>query len=391
MPWKETCPMDERVAFIGDYVSQEWTVADLARRYGISRKTAHKWIGRYGDDPEAGLCERSRAPYQHGRAMKPAVAAAVCVLRRAHRHWGPRKMRAWLVDQLPEVAWPAASTIGDLLRREGLSERHGRKRYVVPLTRPFAPVVEANDLWTTDFKGWYRTADGSRCDPLTVIDSATRFVLACRIVSPTRDGVQPWFERLFREQGLPRAIRTDNGPPFASTGPARLSRLSVWWLKLGIQVERIRPGHPEENGRHERFHRTLDLEAGQPAATPRALQQRFDRTRREFNEDRPHEALGNVPPARLYRPAPRPYPDRLEEFAYPMTTRVRHVRGRGEIKWNGELVFLTEALAGETVGVSETETGDWRVAFMHLELGRIDRHSGHFTPAWHGPAIAARG
>src|SRR6201988_2979150 len=308
MPWKETCPMDQRVAFIADWLRDEWTMSDLAYRYGISRKTAYKWVARYTGDPAHGLADRSRAPTQAGGAMADEVRDAVLALRRAHPYWGPKKLRAVLRDRAPRGAWPAASTMGDLLRREGLSQPRRRARYVVPLTQPLAAATAPNDVWTADFKGWFRTGDGTRCDPLTIADACSRGVFCCRIVSPTDLGVRPWFERTFREYGWPRALRTETGPPFATPGPAQLSQLAVWWLKLGIQLDRIAPGHPEQNGRHERFHLTLQKETTTPPArTPRQQQTRLDRMRREFNTERPHEALGQQPPSRVHVVSSRPY------------------------------------------------------------------------------------
>jgi putative transposase len=377
--------MDQRVAFIADWLRDEWTMTELAERYQISRKTAYKWVGRYAVDPEHGLADRSRAPHKHGRAMAAELGRAIVSLRRAHPRWGPKKLRAILTAREPAGAWPAASTMGDLLRREGLSQPRRRARYIVPLTQPLAAAHAPNDVWTADFKGWFRTADGTRCDPLTVADACSRFVLCCRIVAPSERGVRPWFERAFREHGLPQALRTDNGSPFATTGAARLSHLAVWWLKLGIQLDRIDPAHPEQNGRHERFHLTLQQETTTPpASTPLQQQRRFDRMRREFNTERPHEALGQQPPAHLYVPSPRPYPARLEDPWYDATHQVRRVRPTGQIKWQGELVFVSEAVRREPVGLVETEHGDWLARFMHVELGRIDRRTRRFTSAWHG-------
>lgn len=377
--------MDQRVAFIADWLRDEWTMSALVARYGISRKTGYKWVERYESAGAEGLAERSRAPTVHGRALAEEVREAVLALRRAHPHWGPKKLRAILAARAPERAWPAASTVGDLLRRVGLSRPRRRPRYVVPLTQPLAAAQAPNDVWTADFKGWFRTGDGTRCDPLTILDACSRFVLCCHIVAPHEAGVRPWFERTFRTFGLPQALRTDNGPPFATMGAGQLSALAVWWLKLGIQVDRIDPGHPEQNGRHERFHLTLQEETMQtPAATPRQQQGRFDRLRREFNSIRPHEALGQQPPARVHMASPRPYPTRLAEPWYDATHQVRRVRDNGEIKWRGDLVFVSAALRHEPVGLAETERGDWLVRFMHLELGRIDRRTRRFTPAWHG-------
>ena len=380
--------MDQRVALIADWLRDEWPITQLARRYGVTPKTVYKWVDRYLADRAHGLVERSRAPVQHGRATAPAVQAAVVQLRRQQPTWGPKKLRAVLQRRHPTQAWPAASTIGDVLRRAGLSQPQRRARYLVPLTQPLAAAVAPNDVWTADFKGWFRTQDATRCDPLTVADACSRWVLCCQIVPPTECGVRPWFERTFREYGLPHALRTDSGPPFATTGAGRLSHLAVWWLKLGIRLDRIDPGHPEQNGRHERFHLTLQQETTRPPATTAAQQQRrFDRLRHTFNHERPHEALGQHPPATVYVPSPRPYPARLEDPWYDATHQVRRVKPTGQIRWQGDLIFVSEAVRGEVVGVAETESGDWTVRFMQVELGRIDRQTRRFTPAWHGRRI----
>lgn len=383
MPWKETCPMDQRVAFVADWARGAWTLSELAVRYGISRKTAHKWLARYRAEGAVGLADRSRAPHAHGRAIDAARRAEVLALRRRYPHWGPRKLQALLAT--PGHPAPAASTMGTWLRAAGLSTPRRRRRYVRPLTQPLATAQAPNDVWSADFKGWFRTRDGARCDPLTIADGWSRFVVCCRIVPPTEAGVRPCFERAFRTYGLPRAMRTDNGWPFATTGPARLSRLAVWWLKLGIQVDRIDPGHPEQNGRHERFHLTLQQETvTPPAASAVAQQRRFDRLRRIFNTVRPHEALGQRPPLSVYQPSPRAYPVRLEEAWYDATTQVRRVKAAGQIRWRGDWVFVSQALCDEWIGLTETTRGDWTVHFMHVELGRIDRTTNRFVAVWPG-------
>ncbi|HKU92270.1 MAG TPA: IS481 family transposase [Sphingomicrobium sp.] len=377
--------MDQRVALIADWLRDEWSMTELAERYGVARKTVYKWVARYQSDPGGSLADRSRAPHAHGRRMTDEVAALIVALRRRYPRWGPKKLRWALEERDATRPWPAASTIGELLGRAGLSERRRRPRYAVPLTQPLVAAQQPNDVWSGDFKGWFRTADGTRCDPLTIIDNYSRWVLCCRITAPTDAGVRPWCERVFREYGLPRVFRTDNGTPFASSGAAQLTRLSVWWLRLGIQLDRIDPGHPEQNGRHERFHRTLQEETAQPPAASAAQQQRrFDRMRRAFNEERPHEALGQQPPARVYVPSSRPFPSRLDEPFYDPTHQVRRVRDKGQIKWAGEEVFICEALCGELVGLAETVRGDWTVRFMHIEVGRIERRTGRFRAAWHG-------
>jgi putative transposase len=394
MPWKETCVMDEKMAFIAECLRGELPMTALCERYGISRDTGYRLLGRYRDEGSAGLVPRSRAPHRPGLAMAAEVAEAITALRRERPFWGPRKLRAVLTRRDPKQVWPAPSTIGDLLRREGLSVPRRRRRRALPLTQPFLPVHEPNDLWCIDFKGWFRTADGQRCDPLTISDADSRFLIECRIVPETIEAVQPVVERAFRELGLPRAIRSDNGTPFASSSsPGGLSRLSVHWVKLGIRLERIDPGAPQQNGRHERMHATLKAETSRPPAGTAAEQQaRFDRFRNDFNDHRPHEALGQVPPTSRYRRSPRAYPSRIEAPWYDADHAVRKVRSNGEIRWGGEMIFLSEALIGEPVGITETEAGDWLVRFADIDLGLIDRRSKKLRrfsagrPAGHAPA-----
>jgi transposase InsO family protein len=366
--------MDERVMFIGDCLRGELPMVALCEIYGISRKTGYKWLGRYRDDPEGGLLDRSRAPLRPACGMDEEVSGAILRLRRCRPHWGPRKLRVVLALREPKVAWPAPSSIGDLLRREGLSLGRRRRAAVSPAARPFLDVMAPNDVWSVDFKGWFRTGDGERCDPLTISDSHSRYLLTCRIVAPTGEGVRPSFVRAFRAHGLPLAIRSDNGPPFASQGAGGLSRLAIEWLKLGIKLERIQPGQPQQNGRHERMHRTLKGETScPPAPSPEAQQRRFDRFRQRYNQERPHEALGQRTPESLYTASPRPYPAKLGEPWYDAEHAVRRVRSNGEIKWGGDLIFISETLDGELIGVAETQDGDWIVRFADIDLGVINR------------------
>jgi len=287
-----------------------------------------------------------------------------------------------LVEHHPELPVPAASTIGEWLRREGVVGRSRRRRRCPPNTQPFAAVSAANDVWCTDFKGWFRTSDGRRCDPFTLTDAHSRYLLRCQAVArPDEANVRPIFEAAFKEQGLPLAIRSDNGPPFASPGVGGLSRLAVWWIKLGIRPERIVAGKPQQNGRHERVHRTLNQEtATPPAASVAAQQERFDASRAVYNNERPHEALGQQTPALLYEPSPRPYPDRVEHPHYGEEVAVRRVRSTGQIKWAGELIFVGEALIGEPVGIRETEGGDWLVRYADVELGYIHPQRRRLSP-----------
>jgi putative transposase len=382
MPWRETCQMDQRTQFIARVLAGKDEMTALCREYGISRKTGYKWLERYRCEGAVGLRERSHAPLRHGQAHDVAVVQAVLELRERWRHWGPKKLRVKFGEHHPELPMPAASTIGDWLRREGLAGRARRRRHCPPYTRPFAAVAAANDVWCTDFKGWFRTADGRRCDPFTLSDAHSRYLLRCQVVArPDEANVRPLFEAAFQEHGLPLAIRSDNGPPFASPGVGGLSRLAVWWIKLGIRPERIVAGKPQQNGRHERVHRTLNQEtAVPPAASLPAQQQRFDDFREVYNNERPHEALGQKTPALLYQPSPRPYPDRLDDPSYAGDAAIRRVRSNGQIKWAGELIFVGEALIGEPVGVVETEGGDWLVRYGDVALGYIHPQRRRLSP-----------
>jgi transposase InsO family protein len=315
-------------------------------------------------------------------ATTRAQAEAIIGLRRRKSSWGPKKLRARLAALAPEQQWPALSTIGDLLRREGLSRRRQRRRRATPSARSELRVgLAPNDLWCIDFKGWFRTGDGAQCYPLTVTDSFSRYLLCCRVTAPDYEGCRPRFEQLFREYGLPGTILSDNGPPFASLAAGGLSRLSIWWVKLGIGLARIVPGKPQQNGRHERMHRTLKAETAKPPAATVVAQQRcFDRFRAEFNHERPHEALGQTVPAAHYTLSVRPYPARLEDPAYPADFERRRVRSNGEIKWQGELLFIAGPLSGEVIGLCENDDGDAQVYFGPVHLGTIDGVTLKFQP-----------
>src|SRR5712692_9223500 len=307
MPWQEVCLMDEKMRCIGALLAQEENMTELCERFGVSRKSGYTLRRRYLAEGAAGVVERSRAPHVIPWAISAAQAEAIIGVRQAHPSWGPRKLRANLQRRAPAQGWPAPSTIGELLRREGLSQPRKRRRSASPSPSPLRTAVTANDLWGIDFKGWFRTGDGARCDPLTITDAFSRYLLCAQLMArPDYANCRSAMERAFREYGLPRAIRSDNGAPFASVGVGGLSRLSVWWIKLGIMPERIEPGQPLQNGRHERMHRTLKAEcANPPAATAAAQQRRFDQFRAELNQQRPHEALGQPPPAQHYAPSAR--------------------------------------------------------------------------------------
>jgi putative transposase len=374
MPWMETSPVDQRECFIRDHRLDLYAMVELCARYGISRKTGYKWLARFDAGGRAGLRDRSRAPHHCPHRIARAMAAVICAARRQHPSWGPAKLLAWLEPRHPNLTWPAVSTAGDLLARRGLVKKRRRRRPwqhpgVVPAT-----TTQPNDLWTADFKGHFRTRDARYCYPLTVADQHTRYLLACHgLLSTKGSGVRPVFDRLFREYGLPRAIRTDNGVPFATTGIHGLSQLNVWWLRLGIQHQRILPAHPEQNGAHERMHKTLKGEACRPPQSCLPTQQRaFNAFRRLYNVERPHEALRNRPPATLYRPSSRPYTGTLPPVEYPGHFLVKRVTNAGTIRLKKRLLFLSNALQQHPVGLEEVDDGIWSIHFCRVLLGRVD-------------------
>ena len=375
MPWSSPSVMDQKLQFVADCLRGEEPVSVLCERYGISRQTGHLWKRRYQVEGASGLEERSRAPHVHGRAMPREIAQRIIELRHIKPYWGPKKLLAILAEKHPDAPWPSPSAASDLLRREGLSAPRRRRR-VLPVEQPFAAIGAANDTWCIDFKGWFRTGDGHRCDPLTVTDAFSRYLLGLKIVEPVTEAVQKEMDRLFREHGLPRSIRSDNGTPFASTGAGGLTRLSARWAKMGIQLERIQPGKPQQNGRHERMHGTLKAEACKPAQkTPKAQQARFDAFRAEYNGERPHEALGQIPPTRLYHPSPRPYAAPKGDPDYG-DDQVRRIRTSGEIRWSGGLIFVSEALVGEAVALREQDDGCILVRFCDVPLLLFDPRKG---------------
>lgn len=374
MPWRETTPMHERLRFLRDYHSGLFPFSELCAHYRISRKTGYKWLKRFTTDGVAGLADRARTPQHCPHRVPPEVADPLVTVRQHHPTWGARKIIAYLGTHHPDQAWPAASTVGELLKRHGLIRPHRRRPHPGHPGRPQTLMAEPNAVWTADFKGQFKTLDGLYCYPLTVVDGCSRFLLACQaLLSTHQQGVQSVFEELFREYGLPQVIRTDNGVPFATQAIGRLSRLHVWWLKLGIRPELIQPSHPEQNGRHERLHRTLKAEATRPpAATVQAQQDLFNHFRTEYNQLRPHEALGQQPPAARYTPSPRAYPPHLPALEYPAHYEVRKVSRNGGLRWHSGWVNVSHVLADEYVGLEEVADGIWSVYFGPLLLGRFD-------------------
>jgi putative transposase len=368
--------MEEKVRFVFEYEQDEHTMTELCRSYGIARETGYVWLRRYREHGLEGLVELKRAAQRHGNQTPPEREQAVVELRQAHMGWGPRKLKRVLERDQPGRSWPAASTIGELLKREGLVVGRKKRRRTAPYTEPLAHADGPNRVWCADFKGWFRTGDGERLDPLTISDAYSRYLLRCQAVAKTdTERARAIFEAGFREYGMPEAIRTDNGAPFASSAVAGLSRLAVWWMKLGIVPERIQAGHPEQNGRHERMHRTLKQETAQPAAANRRAQQRaFDRFRQEYNQQRPHQALGMQTPAAVYEPSPRAYPARVPEPEYPTTMLVRSVRHQGQIRWQKQEVFLSEVLWGERIGLLPLDERWFTVYFAQFPIARFDSY-----------------
>lgn len=370
MPWEDARPMDRRAAFVLEAARGEEPVAAVCRRFGISRKTGYKWLGRWAAEGAAGLADRSRAPLGHPQATAAELLEACLAARRMHPTWGPAKVRTWLARRAPERAWPALSTIGALFDREGLTVKR-RLRRRAPPGPPLFAADAANDVWCIDFKGWFRTGDGTRIDPLTLSDACSRYLLRCQAVArPDSAHVWPILDAAFREYGLPLRLRSDNGPPFATTGAGGLSRMAVNVIRAGVTPERITPGKPQENGRHERMHLTLLIDAASPpAATPRRQQARFQAFVASYNNERPHAALGGATPADAYAASPRRWDGVLRSPEPETGEDVRRVKPNGVINWRGTRVYVSEALGGEPVALAETAGGRWRVHYGPVLLG----------------------
>jgi transposase InsO family protein len=373
MPFVESSRMERRVGLMQDYDTGAFSVTELCARYGIDRSTFYLWQSRRESGDARWFEDRSHAPGSCPHRTASDIEAAVIAVRMRFAHFGPKKIRAWLGLHQPERSWPAASTIGDVLKRAGLVPMRRVRHRPLDLPRQFGDADAPNREWACDFKGWFRTGDGRRCDPLTVTDGYSRYLLDVRIADQSIAGVRPVFERLFGDHGLPQAIRCDNGPPFGSDGAGGLTRLSAWWTKLGVRPHFIRPSCPQDNGRHERMHRELKRYTSQPAAATLAEQQvRFDEFRNHYNEERPHEGVGQMPPASLWTASPRQMPNCIEEPWYDADHEVRRVQQSGDIKWRQGRVFVSESLYGELVGVIEREDGSHLVRFCDIDLGVID-------------------
>ena len=375
MPWRTSGPMDERLQFVRDALRDRFTMSELCARYGVSRRIGYKWLARYEADGRRGLADRSHVPHHCPHKIQPAMETLLVAERSAHPHWGARKLLAVLARRHPRIgSWPAASTVADLLARRGLvHHRRSRRASVHPgVVRPVT--VAPNDLWTADFKGQFRTGDGRYCYPLTLADQHTRFLLACRGVLSTQTvTAKPIFERAFREFGLPLAIRTDNGVPFATQAIHGLSYLNVWWMRLGILHQRSRPGCPQDNGAHERMHRTMKRQAIKPVRASYTAQQRnFDAFRHEYNEERPHERLDQQTPASQYGASARTYPDRLPTLEYPGHFVVKKITTGGTFRFHHRLLYLANAMVDQHIGLEETDDGIWAIHFNTILLATFD-------------------
>lgn len=373
MSWSETTAMEQRIQFIRDWRRGVHTVSDLCALYGVSRKTGYKWARRYVEEGPDGLVERSHAACVVHNRTSPEVEQALLELRRRHPSWGAKKLLLILGERSPQLELPGRSTVCDILDRNGLVSKRPRRRVIGHPGKPNGHIAAPNESWSADFKGQFKLGNGQYCYPLTVTDNYSRYLLECQALEGTQlEPSKAVFTRLFKEYGLPRRIRTDNGVPFAASTLGRLSRLSAWWVRLGVMPEFIEPGKPQQNGRHERMHRTLKAEATKPAAAnARAQQRKFNVFRQEYNEIRPHEALDMARPAHLYQPSLRPMPDKLPQLEYPDRFEVRYVSANGGIRWNNDWVNVTSAIVGEYVGLEEIDNGQWDVYYGPLKLGRL--------------------
>ena len=376
----ETNVVKERLAFVLDLESGHWSMTELCERYGVSRPTGYKWLARHQGGGGSGLDDRSRAPrrcpHRTGDVLEALIVAA-----RQEYGWGAKKRLRVLRTRHPHRAWPARSTTNAILERHGLLQKNRRRRkWAHPGSIPVATQCP-NQVWPADFKGQFRTGDGQYCYPLTVTDHFSRRVLACHgLHSVKTEGAKPVFRALFREVGLPDAIRTDNGAPFASTGIHGLAALNVWWMQLGIVHQRITPASPQENGTHERMHRELKRETARPAASSlRAQQRRFDAFRQRYNDERPHEALGDRTPSTLWRPSSRSYPEHRTHPDYPSHLEIRRVSTAGTFRLLSRQPFLSHALGGEDIGLEEVGNGIWNIVYYSTLLGKIDERTSRIT------------
>jgi transposase InsO family protein len=372
----ETNGSDERRQFVRDFASGHWSMSELCERYGVTRPTGYKWVARHRTEGDGGLVERSRAPLTCPHRTGTDVEALIVAARRQYG-WGAKKLLTVLRTRHPALPWPARSTVNEVLDRHHLLRKNRRRRrWAHPGETPLE-TDHPNQVWPADFKGQFRTGDGQYCYPLTVTDHFSRVLLLCRGLHSVHTAlVRPVFRALFREVGLPDAIRTDNGAPFASTGIHGLSALNVWWMQLGIVHQRIRPSSPQQNGQHERMHRELKRETTRPPSrTLRAQQRRFEAFRTRYNDDRPHEGIGDRTPSSLWAPSSRAYPAQIVPPDYPPHMEVRRISTSGTFRLRSQQPFLSETLQGEDIGLEEVDDGVWNIVYYRTLLGKIDERS----------------
>jgi transposase InsO family protein len=385
MPWEQTSAVAERIKFIADYLHGRYSKSELCRAYGISRPTAYKWIKRHQEGRAKDFEDLSRAPHHHPNQSSEEVREMIVETKLYRQSWGPKKVLHYLRANGPQLKWPADSTAGQILKRAGLVKQRVKRRHVTAYNEPFGSCEAPNQIWSADFKGDFALGNHRRCYPLTLSDNFSRYLLLCRALKhPSYAAVRPWFEWAFRQYGLPQAIRTDNGAPFASLALGGLSELSKWWIQLGIRPERIKPGKPSQNGRHERMHRTLKFDVAPQPNHPRQ-QRHFDGFQEQYNVERPHESLDGKTPATVYYPSPRPYPEKLPPIEYDSQSLVRHVRHTGEIRWRGELIYISQVLARQPLGLKQIEEQTWEVRFSFHLLGFLDEQLKTVLPPnkWH--------
>lgn len=380
MSWRNYDVKEQKMLFIADWINDDMNVAELCRCYGISRKTGYKLINRYQEEKQNAFEEKSRSRHIIANRTPTEVINKLLAVKHKYPYFGPEKIRYWLIKNESETQWPAISTVGAILKQHDLVKPRKYRRKVGPYAEPFLDCSAANQIWSADFKGKFRLGNGRYCYPLTVTDNYSRFLLSCDgMYRPTLKETMDYFEKVFYLYGLPDAIRTDNGTPFAGHGNHGLSRLSIWWLKLGILPERIDAGCPEQNGRHERMHRTLKEATTKPQQKNlRKQQEVFNKFKQEYNYERPHQALDNKTPADVYVSVTRPLPSRIPEVCYPNCFDIRFVRSNGEIKWAGKKYFISELLYKESVGINVIEDEKLEVYFSKLRLGILDLKEGKF-------------
>jgi putative transposase len=379
--------MEQKVLFISDYLRERYNFSSLCTRYGISHKTGYKWVARYEELGIDGLEEQSRRPTQCPHQTTYRLQQAIIELRtQGHSRPGPKKLQQLLSQRYPNEVIPSQTTIYNILKHAGLIKPRKRRRCVSPYTEPFAPVHEANTLWSVDFKGQFKLANGHWCYPLTVMDHYSRYLIGCQSLGRVKTrGTQQVFMQLFKEYGLPQRIRSDNGTPFASKATAGLSRLSIWWIRLGVLLERIAAGKSQQNGRHERMHRTLKQETTKPPApSMKSQQRRFESFQQTYNHERPHEALKQKPPASHDQRSSRPWPGKLPDLVYPDYYDVRKVSHCGGIYWRNGMVYVSHLLHDEWVGMDEVDDGIWMIYYGPIRLGQFDIRSvtGQNTKYW---------